>query len=72
MCGAYVLNRSPTKALWSKPSISHLYVFSYLAFTLVLEQHHKKTDDKDMKCIFVDYVLRAKVTSYLLHKARES
>ena len=71
MCTAYVLNRSPTKALQSitpyeawhgrKPSVAHLRVFGSQAYALVHVQHRRKLDDKAMKCIFVGYSSKSKV-----------
>ena len=55
MCATYVLNSCPTKALQTitlyeachgkKPSIAHLCVFGYLAYSLVPQQHHKRLDE---------------------------
>jgi hypothetical protein len=60
----YILNRSPTKALngrtsyeaWHerKPSISHLRVFSCLAFTMELG-HIGKLDDMSTPEVFIGY-----------------
>ena len=65
MCSTYVLNKCPTKALktvtpyeaWHgrKPYVAHMYVFGYLAYALVPQQHRTKLDDKVVKCIFGGY-----------------
>ena len=70
MCATYILNRCPTKALYSitpyeawhghKPSISHLRVFGCLAYALMPKQQRKKLDDKAVKCILVGYSSESK------------
>ena len=59
----YFLNFSPTKAVqnitpyeaWkgTKPTVSHLKVFSSIAYALLDSQNRKKLDEKLMKCIFI-------------------
>ena len=70
MCATYVLNMCPTKELqpftpyeaWhgKKSFVAHLRVFGCLVYSLVPEQHHKKLDDKAVKCIFVGYSVESK------------
>ena len=64
-CAVYLLNRCPVKSVrdktpeeaWSgqKPNLSHLKVFSCVAYAHVPDQLRKKLDDKAEKCIFVGY-----------------
>ena len=61
----YLKNRSPTSTpvdktpheVWSskKPSIVHLRVFGCDAFMHAPKEKMRKLDNKDEKCIFVDY-----------------
>jgi hypothetical protein len=65
MTAIHLLNRSPTKALdgktlyktWHghKPVVSHLYVFSCLAFIKELN-HIGKLDDRSTSGVFIGYV----------------
>ena len=62
---AYLLNRSPTKALddktpfeaWNgkKPGVKHLRVFGSLAYIHIPKDERKKLDPKAKKCIFLGY-----------------
>ena len=61
----YLLNRSPTKAVWSrtpyeawhgsKPDVSHLKVFGCIAYAHINLENRQKLDDKSEKCIFIGY-----------------
>ena len=62
---AYLINRSPTRALdnmtpfeaWygKKPNVDHLRVFVCSAYTHVPKDERKKLDPKAKKCIFLGY-----------------
>ena len=62
---AYLINRSPTRALdnmtpfeaWygKKPNVNHLRVFGCSAYTHVPKDERKKLDPKAKKCIFLGY-----------------
>ena len=43
-----------------KPFVSHWCVFGCLVYTLVLEQHRRRLDDKAVKCIFFYYTFERK------------
>ena len=61
----YLLNISPTKAVYnrtpyegwtgSKPKVSHLRVFGFIAYAMIHSQLRRKLDDKSEKCVFVGY-----------------
>ena len=55
------LKHTPYEA-WhgTKPFIAHLHIFGCLAYALVPQQHYRKLDDKDAKCIFVGYSFEIK------------
>ena len=67
---AYLVNRSPTKALgdktpfeaWygKKPSVEHLKVFGCIAYSHVAKDERKKLDPKAKKCIFLGYTAQSK------------
>ena len=62
---AYILNRSPTKAVrnqtpfeaWhkQKPDVSHLKVFGSITYALIPSQSRDKFDEKGEKLIFIGY-----------------
>ena len=62
---AYLLNRSPTKALHNKtpfeawfgkqPNVNHLRVFGCSAYVHIPKDERKKLDPKAKKCIFLGY-----------------
>jgi hypothetical protein len=62
---AYILNRSPTKAVQNqtlfetwykrKPDVSHLKVFNSIAYALIPSQSRDKFDEKREKLIFISY-----------------
>jgi transposase InsO family protein len=64
-CAVYLLNCCPTRSLqvvtpeeaWSghKPSVTHVRVFSCVAFAKIPDARRTKLDDKSEKCIFVGY-----------------
>jgi hypothetical protein len=74
MTVVHLLNRSPTKALdgkmsyeaWHgrKPVVSHLHVFSCLAFAKELN-HVGKLDDQSMPGVFISYTEGVKAYSIL-------
>ncbi|WVZ85487.1 LOW QUALITY PROTEIN: hypothetical protein U9M48_032409 [Paspalum notatum var. saurae] len=61
----YLLNHSPTKAVWnrtpyeawygSKPDVRHLKVFGCIAYAHINSEKRQKLDDKSEKCIFIGY-----------------
>lgn len=65
----YLINLSPTKAVWNKtpyeawygnkPSVCHLRVFGSICYALRTGNTHK-LDDKSQKYIFVGYSLVSK------------
>lgn len=69
MTAVHLLNRSPTKPLdgktsyeaWHgrKPTVSHLRVFSYLAFIKELN-HVSKLNDRSSPRVFIGYAEGAK------------
>eukprot|EP00253_Pinus_taeda_P004625 PITA_04625 len=64
-CAVYILNRCPTKAImnkipeeaWSgqKQTLTHMRVFSCVAYAHVPDQLRRKLDSKGEKCVFVGY-----------------
>lgn len=64
-CAVYLLNMCPVKSVhgktseeaWSgkRPNLSHLKVFSCVAYAYIPDQLRKKLDDKAEKCIFIGY-----------------
>eukprot|EP00253_Pinus_taeda_P006975 PITA_06975 len=64
-CAVYILNRCPTKAVmnripeeaWSgqKQIVTHMRVFSCVAYAHVPDQLRRKLDSKGEKCVFVGY-----------------
>eukprot|EP00253_Pinus_taeda_P002334 PITA_02334 len=64
-CAVYILNRCPTKAVmnripeeaWSgqKQTVTHMRVFSCVAYAHVPNQLRRKLDSKGDKCVFVGY-----------------
>jgi len=66
----YIMNRTPTKAIHGmtpeekftgkKPNVSHLKVFSCIAYVHVLDEKRSKLDSKAKKCIFIRYSLEQK------------
>ena len=62
---AYILNRSPTKAVQNqtlfetwykrKPDVSHLKVFNSIAYAFIPSQSRDKFDEKREKLIFISY-----------------
>ena len=77
---AYMINRSPTKALddktpfeaWygKKPNVSHLRVFGCSAYTHVPKDQRKKLDSKAKGCIFLGYATSRK--GYRLYDQKTS
>ncbi|KAI3788698.1 hypothetical protein L2E82_01471 [Cichorium intybus] len=65
----YLINLSPTKAVWNKtpfeawhdfkPTISHLRIFGSLCYASVTSQRHK-LEAKTKKCMFVGYCSNSK------------
>lgn len=65
-CSSYLLNRSPTKAVYiktlyeawwqEKPDASRLQVFGSVAYSLLDPSSRSKLDKKSEKCIFVGYI----------------
>ena len=61
----YIMNRCPTKSVKNKvpqeawigmnPSVSHLKIFGCVAYAHVPDELRKKLDNKEHKCIFVNY-----------------
>jgi hypothetical protein len=59
----YIMNRTPTavvhgmtleeKFTSNKPDVSHLRVFSYIAYVHVPDEKRSKLDPKAKKCIFI-------------------
>jgi len=62
-----MLNLTPKEA-WSryKPSLSHMREFECMEFSRVVKEKRKILDDKSVKCIFIGYILKETVTSYLI------
>ncbi len=66
----YIMNRTPTsvvhgmtpkeKFISKKPDVSHLRVFSCIAYVHVLDEKRSKLDPKAKKCIFIGYSLEQK------------
>jgi hypothetical protein len=66
----YIMNRTPKttihgmtpedKFAGKKPDVSHLRMFSYIAYVHVLDVNRSKLDPKVEKCIFVGYSLEQK------------
>ncbi len=66
----YIMNRTPTttvhgmtpeeKFTGKKPDVSHLKVFSCIAYVHVLDEKRSKLDPKAEKCIFIEYSLEQK------------
>jgi hypothetical protein len=66
----YIMNRTPTttihgmtpkeKFTGKKPDVSHLRVFSCIAYVHVLNEKRSKLDPKVEKCIFIGYSLEQK------------
>ena len=66
----YIMNMTPTAAVHdvtpeekytgTKPNLSHLKVFGYIAYVHVPDGLHRKLDPKAEKCIFVGYSLQQK------------
>jgi len=66
----YIMNRTPTsvvhgmtpkeKFISKKPDVSHLKVFSCIAYVHVLDEKRSKLDPKAKKCIFIGYSLEQK------------
>ena len=77
---AYMINRSPTKALddktpfeaWygKKPNVNHLRVFGCSAYTHVPKDQRKKLDSKAKGCIFLGYATSRK--GYRLYDQKTS
>jgi len=71
----YILNRSPMKSLenamleeaWTrrKPDVSHIRIFSYIAYAHIPNKLRQKLDNKFEKCIFLGYSDQYK--AYLLY-----
>ncbi len=69
----YIMNRTPTLAIHGmtpeekftskKPDVSHLIVFSRIAYVHVPNEKRSKLDPKADKCIFIGYSLEQKVAS---------
>jgi transposase InsO family protein len=66
----YIMNRTPIVAIHgmtpkekftcNKPNVSHLRVFSCIAYVHVLDEKRSKLDPKAEKCIFIGYSLEQK------------
>ncbi len=66
----YIMNRTPIttihgmtleeKFTCKKPNVSHLIMFSYIAYMHVLDEKRSKLDPKAKKCIFIGYSLEQK------------
>ena len=56
-----VMNRTPYEA-WHvrKPFVSHLRIFSCVAYALKHPQIRQKLDEKSAKCIFIGYCTQSK------------
>ena len=77
---AYLVNRSPTKAVgdktpfeaWygKKPSVEHLKVFGCAAYSNVAKDERKELDPKAKKCIFLGYAAQRK--GYRLYDSEKS
>jgi hypothetical protein len=66
----YIMNRTPIatvhgmtteeKFTGNKPNVSHLRVFSCIAYVYVPDEKRSKLDPKAEKCIFIGYSLEQK------------
>ncbi|KAL3534237.1 hypothetical protein ACH5RR_002698 [Cinchona calisaya] len=66
----YLLNRSPTKAVWNqtpleawsgrKPSVNHLKIFGSVCYAHIPKEKRYKLDEVGEKCIFVGYSSQSK------------
>uniref|UniRef100_A0A5B7B4M6 Retrovirus-related Pol polyprotein from transposon TNT 1-94 n=1 Tax=Davidia involucrata TaxID=16924 RepID=A0A5B7B4M6_DAVIN len=66
----YLINRSPTKAVWNqtpieawsgrKPSIRHLKVFGCVCYAQIPKEKRSKLDETSEICIFVGYSSKSK------------
>ena len=66
----YLSNRVPTKSAWNKtpqeawnerkPGISHLRVFSIIAYFHVPDERRSKLDDKNEKLVYIGYDMTSK------------
>jgi hypothetical protein len=66
----YIMNQTPTvivhgmtpeeKFINKKPDVSHLKVFSYIAYMHVPNEKRSKLDPRADKCIFIGYSLKQK------------